>query len=114
MPQNGMERVHRYRNILLNSQNFNRQEKQWIKENISIDFLKFIIEICANILDGNLVLDKKCNTCLKPYIKIMRAMVEPHKTLNQKKGIIQSGGALPILLKVVGTALIQHLLQNDN
>jgi len=90
--------------------NFNKQQQHWVKSNISLDFVKLIIEICANILNGNLPLDKKLQDFLRTYKSKLHIITSRQKTISEKKRIIQRGGFIPVLLTAAGSAIIQQLL----
>lgn len=107
-----MHRVRRYQNILLNYPSFNKQEKQWVKSNMSLDFVKLIIEICVNVLNGNIPLDRKLKKFLEDYKSKLQVISSGQKTISEKKRIIQRGGFLPLLLSTAGSAIIQQLLSH--
>jgi hypothetical protein len=96
----------------LNFPNFDSSEKKWVKDNASSDLVKLIIEICANILNGNLPIDKKSNNKLKNYKRKMQTIIDSQIPIDQHKHTIQQGGFLGALLSTVGSSVISHLLSN--
>lgn len=81
-----------------------------MKQNMSQDFTKLIVEICQNILNGNLQLDNRSSQILKGYKSKMHSVTNAQKSIDQRKKIIQRGGFVQVLLSAIGSAVISHLL----
>jgi hypothetical protein len=88
----------------------NDSEKNDFKKNISKDFCKVIIEIVSNLLKGNLRLSKETKQLLEKYKSQLRQLICVNRSLDDKKTIIQSGGFLKELLKIIGPTLFRELL----
>jgi hypothetical protein len=85
-------------------------EKKDFKKNISKDFCKVIIEIVGNLLKGNLRLSNETKQLLEKYKSRMRQLICVNRSLDDKKTIIQSGGFLAEILKIIGPTLFKELL----
>lgn len=79
---------------------------------MSLDFVKLIIEICANILNGNIPLDRKLKKFLEDYKSKLQILISGQKTISEKKRIVQRGGFLPLILSTAGSVIIQQLLSH--
>lgn len=91
---------------------FNSQKKMWIRDNITMDFVKFIIELVSNKINGRFPVDEDMECCLKAYKRKMQAVANNQIALSQRKKIIQQGGFLGTVVSILGSALISHLLSN--
>jgi hypothetical protein len=83
-----------------------------IKENLPLDVVKLVVELCLNISNGNLRLDDQMVKKLQKYKNQILSLTNNHLSLRKRKHILQSGGAfLPVLLKVVGPMVVSEILE---
>ena len=63
-------------------------------------------EIAMNIIKQNIPLTKRQTTRLSPYAKVIKSLSDGAKSKRAKrKLVIQSGGFLPWLIPIIGTAI---------
>lgn len=105
-----MKRAKKFHTLLNNFKNYTPKQQNLVKNYASDDLIKLIIEVCANINNGNLKINKSQNSKLSKYKRMMYEATGPHNTFGQRKAIVQEGGFLPILLKTVGSLVASHLL----
>lgn len=74
-------------------------------------FTKFIVEICGNILNNNIIFDGKKEKEVEKLKKVIRKIIYHHKSLKDRKKVIQKGGFVPQLIGLVGPAILSFLLQ---
>lgn len=94
----------------MNFKDFSSKEKTLIRQNIPNDLVKLIVEIVANIKNGNVSLDSSAKESLKGYKKRMDSLLVAQNTLGKRRKIVQKGGFLGTLLTLLGTQLVTHLL----
>lgn len=105
-----LKRIQKYQRLLLNFKNFSKSEKKWVKEEMSDELAKLIIEICHNINEKHLDLDKMSAKKLDYYKSKMLQLTDKQKPLDQRKRLIQQGGFLSKLLSTVGGDVIGNLV----
>lgn len=88
---------------------FSEKEKNWIKENISEDLLKFILELCVNTLNENIHLNDEGRRKIFRYKKRMANILSPSTCMKKKKKLIQQGGFLQSLLHNLCTPILSQL-----
>lgn len=106
---NEFKRVKKFSALLSNFNSFSNHEKNQIKKNISLDFVKLIIEIVANIENGSIRLDNAGKSKLKRYKSKMQSLLMP-QSLQKRKKTLQSGGFVGTLLTLLGTQLVSYLI----
>lgn len=79
-----------------------KKKKKWIFNNYDTDFLKMIIEICANLSNKNLCLKKIAKMKLFPYKKHIKELSNCQCSLNHHRKVVQKGGA-PFMLTLLST-----------
>lgn len=81
-----------------------------MKEELSDELAMLIIEICYNINEKQLELDKSSAKKLDYYKSKMLQLADKQKPLDQRKRLIQQGGFLSKLLSTVGSDVIGNLV----
>lgn len=91
----------------------NKKLRKAILENVSQDFIKTIIEIIFNTINGNTKLLSKDHKLLKRYKKELRLLSTSNGSIQSKrKVLIQKGGFLPVLLSSLLGGFIGKLIDN--
>lgn len=110
------ERMRRYTTVLSNYMKYSDKEKEWLSENISLDFLKFLIEICINIENSNIQPCAKTAKFVKKQNKIYKTLLSKEYHINTKRRLLkQKGGAfIPAFLKLLAPTVIEYLLKKLN
>lgn len=81
-----------------------------MKSNMNGEFVKMIVECIDNALIGNIPLDKHAVKFLNKYKSKLLSISRGHISLNKRKKLIQRGGILPLIIQVIGSAIVGHLL----
>jgi hypothetical protein len=96
---------------LLSYKNFSDEQRAWFQQNLSNDFVKFIIEISGNLKNGNLKISKTAWKKLKPFREIFNKLNCCKTSLSNKKVLLnQEGGFIGTLISTVLTSLISALM----
>lgn len=77
-------------------------EKKVLLQNGSDEFIKALLEILLNVMNGNVQISNKVKKSLKKYKKVLRRLLCPNVSLKSKRrALIQTGGFLTTLLPIV-------------
>lgn len=75
-------------------------------------FFDAVSEICLNVCQGNITLNKKCKCSINKYKKTVAEIAKkPKSAVKRRKLINQSGGFLPALIPIIAGEIIFHLLR---
>jgi hypothetical protein len=89
---------------------YNNKQKHDFKYKINNDFVKFIVEIVASILDGKTAISQSSEANLNKYKNKMRTLLDPHKSLGVKRYTIQTGGFLATILAAIASSVVSSLI----
>lgn len=106
-----MKRLKRNVHLISGFNKFNKNQQQQIKKHLDGDQIKFICEICSNILSKNLKIDESTLKKLSKYKDSFRALSSCGCSLKKKKKIIQRGKFLPALLASLAGSAVSTLLE---
>lgn len=106
-----MERFQRNCHLLSIYPKLNNRQQKLIQQNLDLDQVKFICELCINIIEKTLPLDKKSFDKLKRHKQKIRKLANPKFGLNCKRKLVQSGGFIPLLLSTLAGSALDFILE---
>lgn len=107
-----MKRIKRNSHLLTSFHKLNKRQQENVKKNLDNDQIKFISELCLNLLNKNISLSDEIKKKLSPLKCKIRKMACKFRSLKQKKAILQKGGFLPALLGFLGRSALTALLSS--
>ena len=117
MKSKSLNRAVSHRELLSTYPRFSEREKNWVKENLSDDLTKLIIEICINTHNTNAPLNNNNNIdndaikkFKKTYKKRIADLMNPHFSLDKRKKLIQRGSFLQALLLNFAIPILSQFL----
>lgn len=105
-----MKRIKRNSHLLTSFHKLNKQQQKSIVQHLDKDQIKFISEICINLLNQNVPLSDELKKKLLPHKCKIRNLACKQKSLKTKKVILQKGGFIPLLLTVLAETAISSIL----
>lgn len=112
-----MDRVRRNVHLLSSFQNLNNNQQKAVQKHLDPDQVKFICELCENVLNENVPVDECLRKKLRPHKLKIRRLTNSKKGLKEKKSILQTGRFLPALLASLASPIIisaiEKYLVND-
>jgi hypothetical protein len=104
-------RVEKFKDLLLSYKDFSAEQREWFQQNMSNEFIKFIIEISGNLQNGNLKLGKKAWRKLEPFREVLKKLNCCKTSLSKKKTLVnQEGGFIGMLISTVLSSLLTALM----
>lgn len=89
-------------------------EKKFFLKKGSDEFIKSILEIVINVMQGNIQLSQTIKDKLKKYIKVLRRLICSAVPLQTKRQIlVQKGGFLTTLLPLVIGGVLDFVFKSD-
>lgn len=108
---NKWRRVNRFRSFLLNFKSFSKKEIEWLTNNMSNEFVRFIVEIVGNLKNRKLKISKQAWKKLEPFNLLMEKLNCCKVRLDTKKTLInQKGGFIGALISAVLGSLVSTVL----
>lgn len=106
-----MERVVRNLHLISNFHKQNTKRQKAIQKSLNNDEVKFLCELCINILNNNLKIDESLKSKLFPHRTKLRKLADPKQSLKKKKKIVYTGGFVPFLLSTLSSSLVGLALE---
>lgn len=109
-----MDRLKRNFYILEALQKLSKKQRKEVLKNITLDQLKFLVEISYNLLKNNIKIDDITREKVKKnkkYLQNLRKLACKNTSLTEKKKIIISGGFLPLLLSTLASTALSTLIE---
>lgn len=103
-------RAKQHRKLLLNYKNFNANQRKWFLENLSDDFIKYIIEILINVNVKNIGVSESGLKVLKDYKKIITKLLSPHLSFDKRRKLIQRGDFLHTFMIKLVSPILKNLI----
>lgn len=105
-----MERQARNLHFISSFRRLNSKQRKAVLEHLDFEQVKFICEICHNLLKENIPLETAQLEKLRPHQKKIRYLAEKGP-IKEKKRILMTGGFLPSLLLTIAGTLLPLLIQ---
>lgn len=111
-----MKRIQKNLFLISNFEKLNKQQRREFLRYINADQLKFLSELCINLLNQNIRINNDSKKKLKTHRFKIRKLADRRVPLKKKKEIIQVGGFVGVLLSALASSAVsfalEKLLQN--
>lgn len=106
-----MERLKRNLHLVSTFPKLNKKQQKLLQKNLNSDQIKFICELCINIIEKSLLLDPKTHQKLKIHKDKIRKLANSKYSLKEKQKAVQVGGFLPVLLSALAGSALSFILE---
>lgn len=103
-------RANQHKKLLLNYKTFNANQRKWFLENLSEDFVKYIVEILINVFVKNIEIRDSGLKVLKDYKKIIEKLLSPHLSIEKRRKLIQTGDFLHAFMLQLVSPILKNLI----
>lgn len=105
------ERLKRNHHLLSSFLKLNKKQQNSVVKHLDQDQVKFMCELCINLMNGNLPIDEATKRKLLSHKHKIRKLVDRKCVLKTKKRVIQRGGFVPALLAALAPAALSFLAE---
>lgn len=103
-------RTKQHKKLLLNYKKFTANQRKWFLENLSEDFIKYIVEILININVQNIGVSESGLKVLEDYKKIIVKLLSPHLSIEKRRKLIQTGDFLHVFMIHLVSPILKNLI----
>lgn len=103
-------RTKQHKKLLLNYKKFNANQRKWFLENLSEDFIKYIVEILINVNVQNIGVSESGLKVLEDYKKIIVKLLSPHLSIEKRRKLIQTGDFLHVFMIHLVSPILKNLI----
>lgn len=110
-PKDALIRVKKFRHILSNYKKLKKKEKNFIKNNMPLDFVKLICEILENVISGRFPVKKSVLEAFQKFKNKIKTLLNNKILLRRKKEVVMQGGNLLATVLGLGADIVAELLK---